>query len=39
MTRAVSSVSRDRPLSGLRIGVFGKGGAGKSTVVEGQVSF
>jgi CO dehydrogenase nickel-insertion accessory protein CooC1 len=28
-----SSVTFDRPLSGLRVGVFGKGGAGKSTVV------
>jgi MinD-like ATPase involved in chromosome partitioning or flagellar assembly len=32
MSRARSSASRGRPLSGLRIGVFGKGGAGKSTV-------
>lgn len=33
MTRARSGGSRDRPLTGLRGGVFGKGGAGKSTVV------
>jgi CO dehydrogenase nickel-insertion accessory protein CooC1 len=32
MSRARSSASRGRPLSGLRIGIFGKGGAGKSTV-------
>jgi CO dehydrogenase nickel-insertion accessory protein CooC1 len=33
MRRARGTASRGRPLSGLRIGVFGKGGAGKSTVV------
>lgn len=33
MTRPWSSVTSDRPLSGLRIGFFGKGGAGKTTVV------
>jgi CO dehydrogenase nickel-insertion accessory protein CooC1 len=32
MTPSVG-VTADRPLSGLRVGVFGKGGAGKSTVV------
>jgi hypothetical protein len=26
------NVMDDRPLAGLRIGIFGKGGAGKSTV-------
>jgi CO dehydrogenase nickel-insertion accessory protein CooC1 len=33
MRRLRSSFPRGRPLSGLRIGVFGKGGAGKTTVV------
>lgn len=32
MTPVRSGGSRDRPLSGLRVGIFGKGGAGKSTV-------
>jgi CO dehydrogenase maturation factor len=31
--RPAEAVTPKRPLSGLRIGVFGKGGAGKSTVV------
>jgi putative protein kinase ArgK-like GTPase of G3E family len=33
MRSGSSSVTPTRPLSGVRIGVFGEGGAGKSTVV------
>jgi ABC-type dipeptide/oligopeptide/nickel transport system ATPase subunit len=33
MTSGSSSVTSTRPVSGVRSGIFGEGGAGKSTVV------